>query len=691
MNGRAAALLIRRPHARRVWSTSSLPSPAQAAAASPVSIARRSIVVRPQDDLFRHVNGGWLATTEIPPERVDRTRRRPSWPTRPKPTSARSSKSSPLSRTAARDRRRSRSAISTPASWTRRASKRLARRRSQPRSTESTRSDDTRSSRRRPGTAPVDRHARVRSCGFVVRRSPRPSRTVDAAPDAGRHAAARSRLLPARRSEVRRDSRRIPGVSDAMFTLAGRPERVHAMRRPCSRSKPRSRGLSGRRVESRDALNDLQQRSPLERPRAADAGLRLDGVGAAAGHRPRHDVVIAQPSFFKGFAAMVPATPISTWKAWLAARHLTSARRRSSASAFDDARFEFFGRALSGQEAPRTRWRRGVSLVNTYLGEALGRLYVERHFPTGARESRWSAGRRICSRPTGRRSPKLDWMTPQTKTRSARQARAVDARRSAIPIAWRDYRGLVISADDLARQHRARQAVRERLPDRAWLGRPVEPRRVADDAADGQRLLQPGEERDRVSRPRSCSRRSSSRDADDAVNYGAIGAVIGHEIGHAFDDRGATSTATARLRDWWTPARRTRSSEARAGARRAVQRLQSAARLAGERRADARREHRRPRRAVDRLSGLEDLARGQPAPVIDGLTGDQRFFMGWAQVWRAKEREGYLRQMTLTDPHRPASIRANGPSEQHRRVLRRVRRQARRQALLEPAKRVKIW
>jgi predicted metalloendopeptidase len=406
---------------------------------------------------------------------------------------------------------------------------------------------------------------------------------------------------------------------------------------------------------------DTTAQLPQQRFALSDLARKMPGFDWMAWARPQRidlvpTVVLVQPGFFQQFAAMVPATPISAWRAWLASRYLTASAPFIGRT-FTDARFEFFGRTLSGQQEPREFWRRGVSLVSQYLGEAIGRLYVERHFPESAKR-RVERMVSLLLRAYRQAVLEIPWMTPQTKTEALNKLARLNSK-IGYPDRWRSYRGLVIKADDLLgnieRSKRFENEFRMR-----WLGRPVDnagwlmtPQTVNAYYSPGMNeivfpaaILQPP---------------FFNAAADDAVNFGAIGAVIGHEIGHAILDRGRQYDSMGRLRDWWTPA------DDREYARRAsmvVKQYDEFSPLPGfnvngtltlgENLGD--------------MAGLSIAYRaykmsldGEPAPVIDGLTGDQRFFMGWAQIWREKIRDEYQRQLLVTAAHAPGRYRANGP------------------------------
>jgi predicted metalloendopeptidase len=408
-------------------------------------------------------------------------------------------------------------------------------------------------------------------------------------------------------------------------------------------------------VESRDAVKTFNK-YPLAKLAAEMPGFDWMGWARPQGLDRAAEWVISQPSFFAAFAGMVPTTPLEAWKAWVAAQVITR-HAPLLAPPFQDAWFDFFGRTLSGQPEPRERWRRAVQFVNGTAGDALGRLYVARHFPetSKARMDELIANLVDAYRES---ITELDWMTEPTKQAAlAKLARFTS--KVGYPAKWRDYRGLNVVPTDLSGN--ADRASRfESEYQLAKLGRPVDrdewlmtPQTVnayynglKNEIVFPAAILQPP---------------FFNPAADDAVNYGAIGAVIGHEIGHGFDDQGRRYDGEGRLRDWWTS-----SDEAEfvTRASRLVAQYDRYSPLPGV--------HVNGELTVGEnmgdLGGLSIAHRawrislaGRPAAVIDGLTGDQRYFMGWAQVWRAKAREDYLRRQVLADPHAWAEFRVNGP------------------------------
>lgn len=444
------------------------------------------------------------------------------------------------------------------------------------------------------------------------------------------------------------------GYLTRIFTLVGRPRPVQDAALLIA-LETKLADAQWTRAESRDPVktHNVYTLKQLER--------EMPGFDWHAWAKPQgvdkiKTLVIAQPSFFKRFAELIDTEPLDAWKAWLAARYITASAPFLS-SDFSDARFEFFGRLLTGQEEPIDRWKRGVSLVNGYLGDALGRLYVDRHFPATSKarvdkivSNVLSAYRRAILR--------LDWMVASTKDEALLKLETLDTK-IGFPARWRSFRGLEIRRDDLLGNiERAKQfetAFRTRS-----LSRP---------AARGGWLMTPqtvnayySPLRHEIVFPAAILQPPYfDPEADDAVNYGAIGAIIGHEIGHALDDRGRQFDADGQLRDWWSTED---DAEYRRRTRVLVDQFDAYSPLEGTRVNGSL----TLGENFGDLGGLVIAYRAwklslgnRPAEVIDGYAGDQRFFIGWAQIWRTKEREEYLRQFLLSNAHAPSRFRANGP------------------------------
>jgi putative endopeptidase len=396
-------------------------------------------------------------------------------------------------------------------------------------------------------------------------------------------------------------------------------------------------------------------------------------------------VILAQPSFFRSFAALIPTVPIGTLRAWLLARYVTAAAPYLN-RAFDDARYDFFGVTLTGQARPRERWKRGVSMVNGFLGDALGKLYVEKHFPDTTR----NRVQKILSNVVAAYREALreaDWLSPAAR-REALDKLAALSTGVGYPARWRDYRALSIAPDDLiGNWQRALTFDNQyRLGNLAgtaggeWVMPPQTVNAYYSPAAN--EIVLPAA----IFQPPLFDPA-----ADDAVNYGAAGSLIAHEIGHAFDDRGRRYDGSGAVRDWWTPADVERFEERVARLAAQLDKYEplpglhvNGALAVAESLAD--------------LGGLSVAFRAYRlslkdgrAPVIDGLTGDQRFFMGWAQMWRSKERDAYVRSTLQTSPYLPPMLRANAAAGNLSNFLDAFGVKTGDRLYRAPAERIRIW
>lgn len=390
------------------------------------------------------------------------------------------------------------------------------------------------------------------------------------------------------------------------------------------------------------------------------AGFDWAGWANALGSTPAAlaEVVVRQPDYLSAFAALWDSEDIEDWKRWARWR-LIRARAAWLTDELVAADFEFYGRLLTGAEQIRERWKRAVSLVESLMGDAVGKLYVERHFPPGAKaridalvDNLKAAYRASIS--------ELEWMTPQTRERALAKLDKFTAK-VGYPAKWRDYSALVIDRDDLYGNYRRGYAVNH---DRelAKLDGPVDRDEWFMTPQTVNAYYNPG--MNEIVFPAAILQPPFfDAEADDAANYGGIGAVIGHEIGHGFDDQGAKYDGDGNLIDWWTDDDR---AEFGARTRALIEQYEAytprgldgahhvnGAFTVGENIGD--------------LGGLSIALlayqlslNGRPAPVIDGLTGVQRVFYGWAQVWRTKSREAEAIRRLAVDPHSPPEFRCNG-------------------------------
>ncbi len=383
-------------------------------------------------------------------------------------------------------------------------------------------------------------------------------------------------------------------------------------------------------------------------------GLDWQSYFSAAGLESQKEFVVWQPGAVTGIAALVRDLPLATWKDYLAFRALERAATYLP-KAFVDEQFAFYGKVLTGTPKLRDRWKRGVDVTDAALGEVVGKLYVARWFPA-AEKARVEEMVRNEVAAFGRRIDRLDWMAPRTKLK-AKAKLAVLRVGVGYPDKWRDYSALeVVPGDALGNAQRA-SLFRYRWNLRK-LGQPVDrgewvmnPQLVnavnlpAMNALNfPAAILQP---------PNFDPSRPS------AMDYGAIGATIGHEISHSFDDQGALFDASGRLENWWTKddfAHFSASAEALVrqydGYRPFPDLAVNGKLTVSENIAD-----------VAGLAAAYDAYRlslgGNEAPTVQGLTGDQQFFLSFAQSWRTKFREPALRQRIVVDSHAPAEYRAD--------------------------------
>ncbi len=439
-----------------------------------------------------------------------------------------------------------------------------------------------------------------------------------------------------------------------LFTLAGQPDPAGAARRIVAlETRLAEKQWPRAKMRDRDATYNKRTVAELD---GLTPSFSWAGYLKAAGLSKSADVIVRQPDYFQALDGILKATPVSTWREYLTARLLSDYAAYLPA-AYETARFDFYGKVLSGQQEQGPRWKRGVSTVQRALGEAVGREYVAKYFKPSAKARMDQLVKNMLA--AYRQSiDELDWMSPATK-KAAQAKLAKFTVKIGYPDHWRDYSKLVVEPLDLiGNEMRSREFGYDDMAGR--LGKPVDRSRwgmtpqtvnayynaTNNEIVFPAAILQPP---------------FFNPEADDAVNYGGIGAVIGHEISHGFDDQGSKSDGNGNLRDWWTPAdlsafkARTTALADEYSAYVPIDDIHINGRLTlGENIGD--------------LSGLTVALRayhmslgGRPAPVIDGYTGDQRFFLGWAQVWRTKMRPEALRQQLLTNPHSPGQYRAFVP------------------------------
>ena len=375
-----------------------------------------------------------------------------------------------------------------------------------------------------------------------------------------------------------------------------------------------------------------------------------------AGRMPVPDFIsISQPSYTVALAKLIQAEPLATWKAYMRVRLLDATATELPAD-FRAAQFAFKGTALQGLTQQKPRWELAVGAANNAMGEAIGQVYVAQYFPPAAKARMVELVDNLL-KTYATSIDSLTWMTPATKA-AAHEKLSKYGVKIGYPDVWRDYGALrIVAGDPIGNDIRASQfeylrgAVRvgKKVDRTEWGMTPQTVNAYYDPSMNEivfpAAILQPP---------------FFDMKADDAANYGAIGAVIGHEISHGFDDQGRKFDGDGKLRDWWTPADAKAFDDITA---KLVAQYNAYEPLPG---AHVNGQQTLGENIAD-LSGLQIAYKayklslnGQPAPVIDGLTGDQRFYLGFAQAWRSKTRdEDALRRLTI-DEHSPAAFRADG-------------------------------
>lgn len=403
------------------------------------------------------------------------------------------------------------------------------------------------------------------------------------------------------------------------------------------------------------------------------------------------DLVVREPSFAEGFAALWASEPLDAWKAWLA-YHVVSDRAPFLPDALVEANFDFYGRTLTGAQELRDRWKRGVGLVQGVLGEAVGKVYVERHFPPSHKERMDELVAHLVE--AYRQSiARLDWMGEETRAKALAKLEAFTPK-IGYPVRWRDYSALEVSPDDLLGNVRRANAF-EQDRELNKIGKPLDRDEWFMTPQTVNAYYNPG--MNEIVFPAAILQPPFfDADADDAVNYGGIGAVIGHEIGHGFDDQGSKYDGSGRLEDWWTADDRA-EFEKRTKALVDQYGEFSPAQLNGSHKVNG---ALTIGENIGDLGGLSialaayEIALGRPlaeAPVVDGLTGAQRVFLGWAQVWQSKGRDEEVVRRLATDPHSPNEFRCNGVVRNVDAYYEAFDVQPGDALYLDPAERVRIW
>jgi len=376
---------------------------------------------------------------------------------------------------------------------------------------------------------------------------------------------------------------------------------------------------------------------------------------AAAGIADQREFVVRELDAVEGLAKLFTQVPVATWRSYLT-YHFLATTADTLPKAFDDERFAFYGHTLNGQPQQRDRWKRGIGALDGSLGEAMGQLYVAKYFPPDSKAKMVALVENLRAA-YAERVKQLTWMSEPTK-KAALEKLATFRPKIGYPDKWRDYSALEVKAGD-AYGNSVRAAVYDWNRDVNRLGKPTDrdewgmtPQTVNayynptfNEIVFPAAILQPP---------------YFDPSADPAVNYGAIGGVIGHEMGHGFDDQGSKSDARGVLRTWWAPTDETAFKKlvdnlaVQYDGFTALPGLNVNGRLTlGENIGDL-------GGLTVALEAYHLSLKGKPAPVLDGLNGEQRFFLSWGQAWRNLTRDERLRVQVMSDPHSPAKFRVNG-------------------------------
>ena len=468
-----------------------------------------------------------------------------------------------------------------------------------------------------------------------------------------------------------------------MFTMAGNKDAATAER--VLKLETALAEHHWTRVESRNAdktynktaASDLNSQMGAFDWATFAKGVKLDAV---------NDIIVRQPSYLTGFAKVLADSDLQSWQDYLTIKTISAYADKLSSN-FADRQFAFYGTTLSGTQEQQPRWKQAVDASDEVLGELTGKLYVERHFkPEAKARMEKLVANLIKAYEVSINN--LEWMTEDTK-KAAQAKLATFTPKIGYPNKWKDYSSLDIKADDLVGNFvRATHFAYDEML--AKLGQPIDKDEwhmtpqtvnayynpVNNEIVFPAAILQPP---------------FFNMEADDAVNYGGIGAVIGHEIGHGFDDQGAKYDGEGNLRNWWTEQDKSQFQERGA-------------------KLSAHYSHYEPLEGhhvngdltlgenIGDLGGLtvalkayEISLDGKPAPVLDGFTGEQRVLISWAQVWRAKYRDEALKQRLATDPHSPPYIRVIGLLPNIPQFYTAFDIKEGDAMYLAPEKRVKIW
>jgi endothelin-converting enzyme len=439
------------------------------------------------------------------------------------------------------------------------------------------------------------------------------------------------------------------------------------------------------RVENRDPVKAYNKLSVSEIDKLMGA-MRWPDYAQAAHLDKAAEVIVRQPTYLSQLSDIFNRTALKTWKNYLSF-HLVNDYAQSMNKNLADLHFNFFSKRLRGVEAQQPRWKRAIAASDAVLGEVLGKLYVKETFTPEAKQ-RMTVMVKNLIKAYGKRIDQLEWMSAKTK-KAAQQKLAKFTYKIGYPDQWKDYSALQIKAGDLVGN--GMRGSRWAHDDMAQkLGKPMDKaiwhmtpqtvnayyNPVMNEVVFPAAILQPP---------------FFNMAAEDAVNYGAIGAVIGHELGHGFDDSGSKYDGDGNLRNWWGESDK-REFEKRG--------KQFAAQYNGFKPFDDASVNGQLTLGenIGDLGGLvvafeayQIALNGKLSPEIDGFNGNQRFFFGWAQVWRRNYREEELRQRLMTDSHSPSEYRVNGIMANMPQFYQTFNVQPGDKLYLEPKNRINIW
>jgi len=442
---------------------------------------------------------------------------------------------------------------------------------------------------------------------------------------------------------------------EKMFELAG----IAAPKEKAAKVMAVETGLAKRhwdRVKNRDrtlTYNKVDRKALAALTPGFDWTVWLNSFGAPS----VEELVVRQPDYLTAMAKLLDQFPLDDWKTWMK-WHVLSGAAPLLSKPFVEEDFAFFQRTLDGSPEIRPRWKRGVEVVEAGMGFAAGKMYVEKHFPAAAKARMKELVGHLVEAYREEISA-LDWMSPETRKRALEKLAKFNPK-IAYPDKWRDYTALQVGRDDPVANVRRASAF-EVARNLKKLGKPIDRGEWGMTPQTVNAYYNPG--MNEIVFPAAILQPPFfDMQADDAVNYGAIGAVIGHEIGHGFDDQGSKSDGDGNLINWWTDPDR-KQFESRTKMLIEQYNEFQPAQLPGQ--------HVNGALTIgENIGDLGGLSiaykayrrslKGHDAPVIDGLTGDQRFFLGWAQAWQSKARDAFLSRQLATNPHSPPEFRCNG-------------------------------